>query len=691
MLSISPMGNRQDSDLYVNSPTDNRSSISLDLCLKLFPLVMCLDSDGHILFCSERMSASLGSPVIGKKLFDIFKIEGPGERTLEDRKISKEDIGQLFLLSSTELELAFRGQVIEGMFDSKHVFIFLASPWLSWLYDTVSSPRISSADFPASDSQLEYQLNLCSSKEMLSDLKAFSKKLERAREQAESASRAKTKFVRHISHEIRTPLNGVITSLKLISQEPDESRKSRLLEIANSSAAALMDLVNEVLDFSRIEEGVFASSKESFNLRSMMREVEAGLSAKAAEKDMFLQFDLSPYLPTSVITDKRSLQRILYNLIGNAIKYSESDLVITRIGLYSRNKEHKLEIEVEDFGIGIPEQDVRLMFDAFWTADNKKSNEYSTGLGLSIVKEIIEKLGGTLSVESMLGQGTKFSFTMPIEEPTAQSTDTHAQTDQPPPGSRFHGKVLLVDDNAINLELAQILLGNLGLDIVTASDGAEAVATEKGQDFDLILMDIEMPILKGTEATVQIRGGGRNPDLPIVAMTANVSSDDIQHYITKGMNESLTKPVANEALVSLLARYLPYSAGDETNSPIDESESEEVSSMESLLDTETFDSLVNDIGSENAQRVIGMYIEQTSQQLGELVDLMCGDDLEKCRQVSHRIASSSLSFGLKRLGNRLREIEHAAKDGRNFTQAESVELKNMFAESKDALERACGA
>jgi len=637
------------------------------------------------------MSASLGSPVIGKKLFDIFKIEGPGERTLEDRKISKEDIGQLFLLSSTELELAFRGQVIEGMFDSKHVFIFLASPWLSWLYDNVSSPRISIADFPASDSQLEYQLNLCSSKEMLSDLKAFSKKLERAREQAESASRAKTKFVRHISHEIRTPLNGVITSLKLISQEPDESRKSRLLEIANSSAAALIDLVNEVLDFSRIEEGVFASSKESFNLRSMMREVEAGLSAKAAEKDMFLQFDLSPYLPTSVITDKRSLQRILYNLIGNAIKYSESDLVTTRIGLYSRNKEHKLEIEVEDFGIGIPEQDVPLMFDAFWTADNKKSNEYSTGLGLSIVKEIIEKLGGTISVESMLGQGTKFSFTMPIEEPTAQSTDTHAQTDQPPPGSRFHGKVLLVDDNAINLELAQILLGNLGLDIVTASDGAEAVATEKGQDFDLILMDIEMPILKGTEATVQIRGGGRNPDLPIVAMTANVSSDDIQHHITKGMNESLTKPVANEALVSLLARYLPYSAGDETNSPIDESESEEVSSMESLLDTETFDSLVNDIGSENAQRVIGMYIEQTSQQLGELVDLMCGDDLEKCRQVSHRIASISLSFGLKRLGNRLREIEHAAKDGRNFTQAESVELKNMFAESKDALERVCGA
>lgn len=673
----------------MNSKTYDKSSISLDLCLKLYPLVMCLDADGRILFCSERMHITLDTPAVGKYLFDLFEIQGPGARTAKSRKLSNDDIGELFLLSSHELKIAFRGQLIDGMYDSRNVFILLATPWLSWLYDYVEAPRISIEDFPASDSQLEYQLNLCSSKEMLADLKAFSKKLQMAREEAESANRAKTKFVRHISHEIRTPLNGVITSLKLLGEEPEESRKRRLLEIANSSAAALMDLVNEVLDFSRIEEGVFASSHESFALRAMVREVEAGLSAKAAEKNIFLQFDLSPYLPAKVITDKRSVQRILYNLIGNAIKYSESDLVITRIGLTSHGKDHMLDFEIEDYGIGIPEKDVPHVFDAFWTAENKKSNEYSTGLGLSIVKEIIEKSGGSISIESVLGQGTKFKFTLPIEEPGGEAGDTQSATDKLPQYVRFQGTILLVDDNAINLELAQILLGNLGLDIITASDGAEAVAKEQRHDFDLVLMDIEMPVLRGTEATIRIRENCRNPNLPIVAMTANVSSDDIAHYLSKGMNEALTKPVANEALVSLLARYLPYSTSAEAESPSDALESEDATSARSLLDTATFDSLVNDIGSENAQRVIDMYLDQTSQQLTELVDLMNKNDLEPSRQVAHRIASSSLSFGLNRLGNRLRKIEQASKDGTRFSPSESAELQTIYAESKTALERAC--
>lgn len=505
---------------------NNKSSISLDLCLKLSPLVMCLSKDGEILFCSERLIEQVGKDAVGQSLFDLFTVEGPAKAYIKNRRITADAAGKLLLLSSQKLRFALRGQLIEGMYDAKFTCILTAAPWLNWLYDNLCDVSINAKDFPASDSQLEYQINLCATKEMLADLKNFSKSLQQAKKEAEQAGQAKTRFDRHISHEIRTPLYGVITSLKLIQEETEEQRRARLFEIANSSANALMELIIEVLDFSRMEDGVFASSQETYSLRNMVRELEAGLTAKAAEKDMYLQFDIDRALPARITGDKRSLQRVLYNIVGNTIKYSESDLVNTRFGLWNNGDGYFLMVEVEDYGIGIAEEELVHVFEPFWTSANNKSNEYSTGLGLSIVKEIIEKLGGEISVESMLDQGTRFKFTMPIELPLSQAQIKVTQS-APPTGARFLGKVLLVDDNAINLELAQILLRKTGLTISTARDGAEAVAMELQEDFDLILMDIEMPVMNGTEATLKIRDTGRNPDIPIVALTANVSSEDI--------------------------------------------------------------------------------------------------------------------------------------------------------------------
>jgi signal transduction histidine kinase/DNA-binding response OmpR family regulator len=647
---------------------------------------MCLSESGEILFCSKRLIKHLGKDALGQSLFRLFTVEGPGRAYIKNRNITADAVGKLLLLSSHDLGFALRGQIIEGMYDAKSVYIMSAAPWLNWLYDNLTSVFVDVKDFPASDSQLEYQMNLCANREMLTDLKNFSKSLQKAKKEAELAGQAKTRFVRHISHEIRTPLNGVITSLKLIQDETEERRRARLFEIANSSANALMDLINEVLDFSRIEDGVFASNQETYSLRNMVRDLEAGLTAKAAEKDMYLQFDIDRALPPLITGDKRSLQRILYNIVGNAIKYSESDLVNTRFGFLTYGEDFFLSVEVEDYGIGIAEEEIAHVFEPFWTSDNKKSNEYSTGLGLSIVKEIVEKLGGDIAVESMAGQGTRFKFTMPMAQPTNTAQMEINKSSAPPPEARFLGTVLLVDDNAINLELTQILLRKTGLAISTARDGKEAVDTEQTDDFDLILMDIEMPIMNGTDATVKIREAGRNRDVPIVALTANVSENDIAHYLSRGMNDSLTKPVAFEGLIEMLARYLTYTVEDTdvVNAPQDLQTKEDP-----MLDSETFDNLVNDIGAENVERIIGMYIEETERQLEELYIFMEQGVLEKAGKVAHRTASSTLSFGLNRLGNRLREIEKAAKQDEGFNSGEATELKSLFDASKSALMRAC--
>lgn len=665
---------------------NNKSSISLDLCLKMSPLVMCLSESGEILFCSERLIEHVGKGAVGLSLFNLFTVEGPAKAYLKNRRITDDAVGQLLLLSSQKLRFALRGQLIEGIYDAKFTYILTAAPWLNWLYDNLGDVLIDVKDFPASDSQLEYQMNLCANREMLADLKNFSKSLQKAKKEAEQAGQAKTRFVRHISHEIRTPLNGVITSLKLIQDETEEHRRARLFEIANSSANALMDLINEVLDFSRIEDGVFASSQETYSLRNMVRDLEAGLTAKAAEKDMYLQFDIDRALPARITGDKRSLQRILYNIVGNAIKYSESDLVNTRFELWNHDDDYFLMVEIEDYGIGIAEEEVVHVFEPFWTSASNKSNEYSTGLGLSIVKEIIEKLGGEISVESMPGQGTRFKFTMPIEQPSSEAQTEVTESAPPPTDARFLGKVLLVDDNAINLELAQILLRKTGLAISSARDGAEAVAMELEDDFDLILMDIEMPVMNGTEATLKIRDNGRNREVPIVALTANVSSEDIAFYLSNGMNDSLTKPVAYEGLLDMLWRYLPFTLEQPTISNASPAHRPQ---EDPILDSKIFDTLVNDIGAENAERIIELYIDETGRQLNELYAHLQEGSPEKSGKVAHRTASSTLSFGLSRLGNRLREIEKAAKQGQPFDNEAVAELKFLFENSITALERAC--
>jgi signal transduction histidine kinase/CheY-like chemotaxis protein/HPt (histidine-containing phosphotransfer) domain-containing protein len=676
-------------EFVVNRKVNNKSSISLNLSLELYPLVMCLDKAGRILFCSERMEIFFKENYLGSSIFDLFNVEGSVAQIMAKRSLDGIKQNCLFLLSNINLRIALRGQIIDGMYDSKHAFIFVGAPWTSWYFDNFDEHEFDARDFPTHDSQLEYQLNLCSTKEMLSDLKLYSEKLKQSQILAESANLAKTKFVRHISHELRTPLHGVITSLKILQDKNSKDKQARLFEIANSSAHALMELINEVLDFSSIESGSLPSALETFDLHSTLKKIEVSLQAIAAEKNQHLQFDICPSLPAQIIADKNALRKILYNLVGNAVKYSESDIIISRFRLRTANGKKFLAAEVEDFGVGIKEENLKQIFDPFWVSEDIPSNEFRTGLGLSIVKEMIEKLGGSVEVSSVFGQGTHFSFSLPFSKPKEEVVYLKDRPATPPVNTRFEGNVLAVDDNRINLELAQIMLSNLGLSITTAINGSEAIIAEKEEDFDLILMDIKMPVLNGVQATKKIREKGRNRAIPIIAMTANVSKEDIKHYLSNEMTSTITKPVVAEELVQLLARYLPYS--EIKINPSKSSADKALGDGHSLLDISEFKKLVIDIGLENVNRIVALYIAEASEQMTELILQLNSGEMEKSEKIAHRAASSTLAFGLNRLGYRLRDIEKSTKNGTKIELDEIKVLGTMFDESKKALLAACDA
>lgn len=656
---------------------DPKTSISLELCLKLFPMVMCLDSAGRIHLVSDRLEPHLGYEWKRSTLFDLFEVEEPQLNIQPGNIIDSGHVGKLFLLSSTRLAFALRGQIIEGMYNRENVFIFVGAPWLSWLYANNHGDKILADDYPVIDSQLEYQMNLVSQRTMLGDLEKFSESLSRAKREAESANLAKTKFVRHISHEIRTPLNGLITSLRLLENENDDGRRRRLLDIANCSSNALMDLVNEVLDFSKIEEGLLVSVEEDFDLKLLVREVDAALTARAAEKGIVLRFDLEQSLYAFIRTDRRAIQRILYNLIGNAIKYSRSEHIDTRFRCQKSSGTTTLIIEVEDYGIGISENDLQYIFEPFWTAQKRESNEYSTGLGLAMVKEIVESLDGTINVESDYEQGTRFTTSIPMEftsysAPEVQGVDTQSCSQV-----ALEGLVLLVDDNKINLELGEIQLRNLGLEVETAQDGVQALSAAMSGRFDLVLMDIEMPVMNGIEASRKIREQSGLQGLPIIAVTANVAAEDIRLYLASGINDTLTKPFSQNGLTQMIRKFIPPSQFSSESSSA-EQQLHRPELPVPILNQDDLDILLSDIGPENATRILHMFIQDSTTRLRDLLVYMAAQELEQVRKTAHRVASSALAFGLQNLGMRLRRLESSAKDGVAVKPEELREMQALF-------------
>jgi CheY-like chemotaxis protein len=391
-----------------------------------------------------------------------------------------------------------------------------------------------------------------------------------AKERTEQASRAKSNFLANMSHEIRTPLNAIIGMTAIAKKSGDIGRKNYCLDKIESSSVHLLGIINDILDMSKIEEDKFELSCAEFELSGMIQRVVSIFEYRFEEKKQKFTLEQDPSIPAWIITDDQRLAQVITNLIGNAIKFTPEGGNITlsvRKTKEVRNAGENyciLEIRVIDTGIGISKEQQGKLFQSFVQVDSSISRKFGgTGLGLVISKKIVELMQGTIWIESEENKGASFIFTIRAGIPALESTRHDAPPDDYPQDkhSDYSGKrILLAEDVEINREIVIAVLEPVGLEIIEADDGRKAYDLFRANPdaIDLIFMDIHMPGMDGYESAKLIRAFDhpRAKTVPIIAMTANVFKEDIEHCRAAGMNGHIGKPLNFEAVMATLRKYL---------------------------------------------------------------------------------------------------------------------------------------
>lgn len=380
--------------------------------------------------------------------------------------------------------------------------------------------------------------------------------------EAKRANQAKSEFLSHMSHDIRTPINGILGMLAIADKNQNDVEKQReCREKIRVSAEHLLSLINDVLDISKLESGAFSFAEETFDIGDVLDNCISILRPQAEEQGIHLEERKINLCHTNLVGSPLHLRQILINIIGNALKYNQprGKIFVSTEELSSEEGVATYQFIVRDTGIGMSEDFLKCIFEPFTQEnDDARTSFKGAGLGMSITKKLVDQMGGTIEVESRLGEGSTFKVVLPIKLNTEQGRQT-VEREEDTPVNISGMKVLLVEDNAINYEIVKYMLEDAGAVVEIAENGKVAVdafAASEYHAFDCILMDVMMPVMNGLDATRAIRSLDR-PDaesVPIIALSANAFEEDVVKAKEAGINEHLTKPVNMERLFKVMWR-----------------------------------------------------------------------------------------------------------------------------------------
>ena len=401
---------------------------------------------------------------------------------------------------------------------------------------------------------------------MLAEMKRSEQNLWLAKERAEDSSRTKSEFLANMSHEIRTPMNGIIgiTSLALRNEISDTQKK--YLQKIDESAKSLLRIINDILDFSKIEAGRLEIEKSEFRIETIINDIRNVMSYSLSQKSIELTSRISDQVDFNVVGDPLRLHQVLLNIAGNAVKFTQRGFINISVDVSERGENTaELIFAIRDSGIGMTEEQAQKAFDAFGQADSSTTRKYGgTGLGLAICRNLVELMDGRIWLESVLGAGTVFFFTARFETLPARElseADRYSDSDFVVPQEFLGSRILLVEDNEINQLIASEILCSAGFAVEIAGNGVEAVQMVTQSEYDLILMDVQMPEMDGLTATAFIRANEGLKQIPIVAMTANAMKGDKERSISAGMNDHITKPLNPRFLLETICHWLANAKG----------------------------------------------------------------------------------------------------------------------------------